>query len=200
MSNRPDLLGMYQPPVGRHVRAGMVASADGGAAFHGTSGALSTSADKVVFQVLRAHADVVLVGAGTARAEGYGLIELPEPYQQWRVADGRSPNPALAVLTRSGDVDIDGAIVLQSSAADALSTLFARGLEHVLCEGGPSLLGTLVKDGLLDELCCTTVPSLLGTSTGIVTAELDAPVALTLGHFVEIDGSLLLRWVISQPR
>lgn len=200
MSERPDLLGLYQPPPGRHVRAGMVQSVDGGAAFHGVSGPLSTPTDKLVFQVLRAHADVVLVGAGTARAEGYGPVELPEPYQQWRVSAGRSPNPALAILTRSGDVSVDGAIVLRASAAAGLDELAERGLLHVLCEGGPSLLGTLVQDGLLDELCCTTSPRLLGTAPGIVQAELAAPVELTLGHLVELEGSLLLRWVLPRPR
>jgi riboflavin biosynthesis pyrimidine reductase len=198
MSERPDLLGMYEPPVGRHVRAGMVQSADGGAAFHGVSGPLSTPADKLVFQVLRAHADVVLVGAGTARDEGYGPVSLPEPYQQWRASAGRTPNPALALLTRSGNVPaIPDAIVLQTDAASALDELASRGLTRVLCEGGPSLLGDLVRAGLLDELCCTTVPRLLGKAPGILGVDLDAPVELSLGHLVELEGSLLLRWVIA---
>ncbi|MGO1334328.1 MAG: dihydrofolate reductase family protein, partial [Cellulosimicrobium funkei] len=54
------------------VRANMVASVDGAAwGPDERSGSINDDADWRVFRVLRALADVVLVGAGTARAEGY---------------------------------------------------------------------------------------------------------------------------------
>jgi len=46
--------------------------------------------------------------------------------------------------------------------AAALSALAERGLRRVLCEGGPTLMGTFVEHGLLDELCLTTAPALVG--------------------------------------
>ncbi len=51
------------------VRANMIESADGAAAVDGLSGGLGGAADREVFGLLRALAGVILVGAGTARAE-----------------------------------------------------------------------------------------------------------------------------------
>ena len=48
----------------------MVASADGAGFLDGRTAALSTPADMRLFGLLRVLADVVLVGAGTARARG----------------------------------------------------------------------------------------------------------------------------------
>lgn len=44
----------------------------------------------------------------------------------------------------------------------ALRTLAGLGLTRVLAEGGPSLLGTFIADGLLDELCLTIAPTVVG--------------------------------------
>lgn len=44
----------------------------------------------------------------------------------------------------------------------ALRTLAGIGLTRVLAEGGPSLLGTFIADGLLDELCLTIAPTVVG--------------------------------------
>ena len=60
------------------VRANMVASLDGGTTVHGRSGGLGNAADEHLFALLRDLADVVLVGAGTVRAERYGGIRLTE--------------------------------------------------------------------------------------------------------------------------
>ncbi len=59
-------------PGGHWLRANMVTSLDGAASLDGRSGGLSGAADEQVFAMLRALADVILVGAGTVRAEGYG--------------------------------------------------------------------------------------------------------------------------------
>ncbi len=219
----PDLLALYDPGPGRSVRGGMVLSADGGGSVDGRSRGLSTPADQQVFRVLRAHADVVLVGAGTARTEGYGPVELSPEHRTFREAAGRTSTPVLALVTRSLDVPDKalgstgggaGAIVISTdgrtsdalpdlivvdSLADALDALAERGLTRVLCEGGPSLLGQLVAEGLLTELCMTLSPRLVGDVAGIVTADLDAPVDLALEHLVENDGSLLLRYRVAAP-
>ncbi len=205
----PDLLPLYDPGPGRSVRGGMVLSADGGAAHEGRSRALSTPADRAVFRVLRAHADVVLVGAGTARAEDYGEVRLSDAHRAWREAAGRPPVPPVAVVSRGVDVPrIPGALVVTTGQeqdagrdvlhvrdlADALDQLAARGLTRVLCEGGPSLLGDLVVAGLLDELCATLSPRLVGRAPGLLAVDLPVPVDLELVHLVEHEGSLLLRW------
>ena len=46
--------------------------------------------------------------------------------------------------------------------ATVLKILAERGLYRVLTEGGPLFLGTLIENGLLDELCLTVAPILVG--------------------------------------
>src|ERR1700683_4935867 len=67
-----DLGAVYAYPEGTWVRANMIASVDGAVSVDGRSGGLSGAADRLVFKVLRSLADVIVVGAGTARAEHYG--------------------------------------------------------------------------------------------------------------------------------
>lgn len=98
---RPD------PPVRPWVVVGMVSSLDGATAVEGRSGPLGGPADREVFRAVRALADVVLVAAGTARAEDYGPVRLSEAARAARVAAGRSPGPPrLAVVTASLDLDV----------------------------------------------------------------------------------------------
>jgi len=52
-----------------------------------------------VFDTLRLLSDVILVGAGTVRAEGYGGIRVPEEDAAWRVRHGLAPQPTVAVVS-----------------------------------------------------------------------------------------------------
>lgn len=69
-----------------HVRVNMVTTLDGAAAFRGRVGPVSGPPDDALLHLLRGFADVVLVGAGTIRAEGYGPDLLPAAEQRRRVA------------------------------------------------------------------------------------------------------------------
>jgi riboflavin biosynthesis pyrimidine reductase len=84
------------------VRANMVASADGASALDGRSGGLGGAADRMVFNILRSICDVILVGAGTARAERYKPVRESRVWAELRA--GRSPLPPIAVVTRSLDL------------------------------------------------------------------------------------------------
>jgi riboflavin biosynthesis pyrimidine reductase len=95
------------------LRANMVASADGAAAADGKSGSLSGAADRRVFSVLRSLADVILVGAGTARAERYRPVRPAEVWPQLRA--GRAPTPPIAVLTRALDLDPGSGLLAAAS-------------------------------------------------------------------------------------
>jgi riboflavin biosynthesis pyrimidine reductase len=72
--------------------------------------------------------------------------------------------------------------------------LAARGLSRVLCEGGPHLLATLLAASLVDELCLTTSPQLVGGSPGMLPVALPEPAAVRLLSLVEDHGVLLSRW------
>lgn len=95
-------------PAGRPwVTVGMVSSLDGATAVGGRSGALGGEPDRTVFRAVRAIADVVLVGAGTVRAEGYGPVRLSEATLAARVEAGRSADPPrLAIVSASLDLDL----------------------------------------------------------------------------------------------
>ena len=87
------------------VRANMVASLDGHATIGGRVGDLTGPADQAMLIALRGWSDVVLVGAGTIRAEGYGVLELPRQIRDARLAVDRAPHPVLAIV--SGALDLD---------------------------------------------------------------------------------------------
>jgi len=96
----------YAWPDAPWLRANMVATIDGAAwGADGRSASISSPADKDLFGRLRATADVILVGAGTARTEDYGPARHRERYAARRIADGRTPAAVIAVVTRSGELD-----------------------------------------------------------------------------------------------
>ena len=113
----PDAVGVVDPAavyadLPRHdlrpgVRLNMIVSVDGGTSWGGVSGGLGGPADKELFSVLRSFADVVLVAAGTMRAEQYGPAQASEPVQAARRLRGRAPIPRIAVVSRSCQMDWD---------------------------------------------------------------------------------------------
>ncbi|WP_394216208.1 pyrimidine reductase family protein [Brachybacterium vulturis] len=105
-----QLLQSYAPPAGPWLRMNFVSSLDGAVTRDGLSGGLGDDADHRVFELLRRWADVVLLGAGTARAEGYGAMRLPEESERWRVAHGLAPQPVFALVTRRLELDPDSPI------------------------------------------------------------------------------------------
>lgn len=104
----PDLHDLYAHPAPRRgrtcaVRANMIATLDGGAQGpDGRSGSINGAADWRAFRVMRAVADVVLVGAGTARAEKYTPLGVPVDLRPARAARGQGPALELAVVSVSG--------------------------------------------------------------------------------------------------
>lgn len=182
------------------VLANMVASVDGATALAGRSGGLSGPADKEVFSALRSAADVILVAAGTARAEGYGPPRTPDRRRAERVERGQAPYPRLALVSRSLDLDPGGDLFTQAperplvftvasapaDRRDALAevadvvTLDRRGGVAAGVDLGAALdhLGTLGAAVVL----CEGGPSLLGQL--VVAGLLD-----------ELDLTLAPRWV-----
>lgn len=103
-----DALTAYAyPPSGRWLRVNMVSSVDGAAVLEGRVGALTGPADQELLVLLRSLSDVLIVGAGTLRAEGYGPVRATRALADVRRDDGQLPHPRLAVLTRSLGVDLE---------------------------------------------------------------------------------------------
>lgn len=105
-----DVVQAYAPPAGIEtdrlfVRCNMISSLDGAVTVEGRSGTLGGGADRRLFQALRSLADVVVVGAGTVRAEHYGPVRLGDEARHQRHGRGQQPVPPIAVVTRSGNLD-----------------------------------------------------------------------------------------------
>lgn len=81
--------------------------------------------------------------------------------------------------------------------AAALRILASRGLLRVLAEGGPGVLGLLTAADLLDELCLTVAPVLVGgEAPRIVGGRGAVHTALTRTHVLaDDDGYLYCRYV-----
>jgi riboflavin biosynthesis pyrimidine reductase len=196
------------------LRLNFVATVDGAAAgADGTSKSINNPADERLFGALREQADVVIAGAGTIRAEGYRpnpepLVvvsrsgELPPTLLEgdtgrlFLATGSRAPG-----LARARSVLGDRLLVLGEDAPDLTAlreALVDRGFENLLCEGGPHLAGDLLAAGLVDELCCTVVPSLVaGAHLRIAVGDpLDLP--LSLHSLLESDGTLLARWLVER--
>ena len=77
-----------------------------------------------------------------------------------------------------------------------IGALGDRGADVVLLEGGPSFNGQMVDAGLVDELCLSISPHLVGgPSSRIVNGSTGAiPADLRLERVLEHDGALFVRY------
>jgi riboflavin biosynthesis pyrimidine reductase len=201
-------------PGGRPgVRLNMIASVDGATALAGVSGGLSGAADHALFVALRSLADVVLVAAGTVRAEGYRPSRVPVAVVSrscrldWEAPFFTAPIARPIVVTVAGApaaalaraAEVAEVIVAGEGDVDlavALAALGDRGHRAVLAEGGPILNAQLAAAGLLDELCLTLSPRLVGGDAKRIldgAATPGAP-ALELCSVCDQDEFLFLRY------
>ncbi len=204
-------------PAGRPwVAVCMIASLDGSVVVNGSSRSLGNRTDMKVLLTLRSLADVVIVGAGTVRAEGYG----PPSTAGLRVG----------VVTRTGLVDLDtplfrsgaGFVIAPSNInlptghlGHPIDVIRAGGdevdLHHALrqipnlipgatfvhAEGGPQFNGSLLAAGLIDELNLTTSPRMVGGSGQRINfGSRDTSENFELAHLLLDDsGYVFSRWV-----
>jgi riboflavin-specific deaminase-like protein len=174
----------------------MVSSLDGKATLDWRTKGLSSDVDRRLFHHLRTQADVVMVGAGTAREERYGRMTKNDELRQKRQNEGLVPD-ALAVIV-SGRLDLppdlpilndpEQRVVIATGSDEELPGVqgqveYARvgddlprllsylhekhGVRSVLCEGGPTLNSFLFAAGLVDELFLTLNPKVLSGASAL---------------------------------
>lgn len=213
------------------MRANFVASIDGAATHNGLSAGLGSPADSRVFDLLRRLADVIVVGAGTVRAEGYGPMRLDDAQVAWRVQHGLAPHPVFAIVSSSLELDPASTVFTNAPSTPLVFTgsrapgdrrvalaevaevidcgefrvdtrlmrraLAERGLMQLHSEGGPQLLGTMIEEGTIDELCLTLSARLEGgTASRITDGGGAVPTDMRLAHaLAAADGTLLLRYL-----
>ena len=207
------------------VLLNMVASIDGAAALDGLSAGLSGDADKAMFAALRAQADVILVGAGTANAERYGRAR--RSGARIAVVSGSlSVDPELPLFVTPSDAEAALPLILTTSSADAatatrfdgraellcigddsvnlaaaLEWLGAHGVRVVLCEGGPTLNACLLAADMVDEINLTHAPLAIGSAAPRIAAGRprglvkEVPREFELAHVMTRDGVLFVRWI-----
>jgi 5-amino-6-(5-phosphoribosylamino)uracil reductase len=94
-------------------------------------------------------------------------------------------------------VDCSGDDPARVDEAAVLTALADRGLYRVLTEGGPMLFSSFVERDLLDELCLTIAPSLVGgQARRIATGPGQVLTGMRCAHILtDEDGYLYTRYV-----
>lgn len=182
----------------------MVAGLDGSTVVDRSSRGLSNPTDQKLLLTLRSFADIILVGASTVRAEGYGPPRLP--------------GQRIAVVSRSGDFDFGlplftsgkALLVLPTDApevpvpsvragvgsVDIAAALAQIDANVVQAEGGSTLNGLLAAADLIDELNLSISPNINGGSgPRVTTGAPELSHRMTLAHVLEDDGYLFTRYV-----
>lgn len=225
----PEIQRLYRMPDEDtlFVRTNFVTSLDGSVqGTDGRSGTINTPNDQRLFGWQRALSNVVLAGAGTARAEEYRAVRLTEEQHAVRAEAGLSGEPTLVVVSRSLKLDpsiadqAGGQVIVITGAVGeddhltgagveimrapgpggvdmrrALGWLAERGLTRVVCEGGPSLHRQLLAEGLVDEICLTTVGAVVGGYGPRLVDGSPVSASFALAHLlIDDDGTLFGRW------
>ncbi|HMD91237.1 MAG TPA: pyrimidine reductase family protein [Trebonia sp.] len=169
------LAGLYAYPRERWLRANFVSSADGAGFLDGLSAGLSSDDDRRLFGMLRVLADVVLVGAGTARAEKYKPARRPRK-ELAAFRAGRPPTPPIALVSRMLDLDLESplfaaapadarTIVITCEASSASRRASVAAVADVIVAGGEAVDLTEAVTALagrgLGRVLCEGGPNLL---------------------------------------
>lgn len=145
------------------VTAKIAASIDGRiAAADGSSRWITGVAAREHGHRLRARADAILVGAGTA--------EIDRPRLTARLSDGTPAErqPLRVVLGRRALKSPPDLQLPTHDPGEALGELWRRGIRHVLVEGGPTVMAAFLRNDLVDDLEVFTAPVLLGKGPAAV--------------------------------
>nr|WP_245672819.1 pyrimidine reductase family protein [Aldersonia kunmingensis] len=171
-----DLYAYPPDPSEPWIRVNFVASIDGAIAVDGISGRLGTPADHTVFHLLRELADIILVGAGTVRAEDYGGARTDEQLRERRLASGLTAVPPIAVVTLGAALDPESRLFTDTNEPPVILTCAAAPRDRIraLTDAGARVLeigdDTVTTDGIVGALAelgtlrvlCEGGPSLFG--------------------------------------
>ncbi|MFE6965970.1 pyrimidine reductase family protein [Agromyces sp. NPDC057679] len=176
--DRAGLLAAYALPDREtpRVRMNFVMSLDGAVALGGRSGGLGDDADRLAMGVLRTLADVVLVGAGTVRAESYGGLRLRDENAAWRREHGLADEPRLAVVSSALDLEpglpffaeaVTRPIVVTHAASDPSRRAALAEVADVLVCGETAVDPIAMRDALagagLPQILCEGGPHLFAS-------------------------------------
>lgn len=139
------------------LRVNFVSSVDGAVTVDGLSGGLGSDADRRVFDLLRVACDVVVVAAGTVRAEGYGPLVVDDHHSGLRTSLGFESQPRFGIVSGSLDLDPEDRIfreapvrplVLTSRAADRAKRAALETVADVVACGDERVDGRELRSAL----------------------------------------------------
>jgi len=216
-----ELTARYAPPVADWLRINLIVSVSGSAAgSDGTSDSLTNRTDRRILGVVRSHADLVLVGAQSVRAEGYkvprtallGIVTMSGDLTGHQIVDDRADRIVVFCPIDSADTvrrTLPGARVVELeptagrlSVLEVLRAARELGARSIVCEGGPSFAAQVASTGLVDEVCLTTASLLTATTLPSLGEKPFEPLALELTSLlVDDESNLYSRWRVRRgPR
>jgi len=207
----------YSRPLGHHtdrpwISLNMIASIDGSTVVDGKSGALSSPTDSAVLLQLRRIADVVIVGAGTVRGEGYGPPSKPGQRVGVITAHGSvdlttplfTSGAGFIITTIDGSLEAEDVDILRAGhgrvdLSEAIRRLpeLCPDTRVVQAEGGAALTGSLLDADVLDEMNVTTSPATVGgTGPRISSRATDHRHMFDLAQLtIDTDSFIYARWL-----
>lgn len=114
---------------------------------------IGSKKDYEVLTELRSYADCLIHGGNLARQ--FGEITLKHFKKPYYIVT-KHPK-SLSVHLRGG------ASIFSGNLSELAEELKQRGFKHILVEGGPTLLGSFLKMGLIDEIFLTIAPKIYGS-------------------------------------
>jgi riboflavin biosynthesis pyrimidine reductase len=204
-----DLAAAYPwPTAGSWVRAMMVTTLDGAATgADGLSGSISSAGDQKVFGETRRLADVVLVGAGTVRAERYQPLRAESGTLDERLSLGLAVAPLLVIVSVSLQLPWTDPVIAESAVRPLIftvencdSTALAVAREHADVTVLPgrhvdpvAVLDHLTSLGLLRVVCEGGPHLLADLAHANVIDEADISIApLIVGGGQKVTGNAML--------
>ena len=172
-----DLLDLYAYPAQRPwVRFNFISSLDGSATHQGVSAPLGNEGDRRLFGLIRRLCDVILVGAGTVRAEGYAGPLVSDEDTAWRAAQGLPEHPALAMISRTLGIEADSElfrlspvrpIIFTTAAADPTRVRSLSEVADVVVAGEEDVeahrCAAWLQERGLGRILCEGGPSIFGS-------------------------------------
>jgi len=177
------------------LRVNFIQSLDGAVTRDGVSGGLNNADDKLVFDTLRMLCDVIVVGAGTVRAEGYSGVRVGDEDAGWRVEHGLAAQPPVALVTSRldfapshpffADAVVRPIVITSAASPAAAREALATVADVVVCGEErvepDRLVAELAARGL-PQMLCEGGPQLFGA---LIEADRVDEICLTMSPVLE---------------
>lgn len=197
MLDRQELIGRYRVTDREipRLRGNFIQSLDGAVTRDGVSGGLNNADDKLVFDTLRMLCDVIVVGAGTVRAEGYSGVRVGDEDAAWRVGHALAAQPPVALVTSRldfapshpffADAVVRPIVITSAASPAAAREALADVAEVVVCgeeRVEPDRLVTELTARGLPQMLCEGGPQLFGA---LIEADRVDEICLTMSPVLE---------------